>query len=218
MRLILFLLLTLNIYTKDFDKNKIVYDKVEESIEGEIPSLVTKVKEIEGEVNIGFYIGNTYTKSKSKIINNIKNQLVSIDNVSIISENYDEYSKILEKQNNSKYEDVSLVGQLKKTRYLLKLDYNNLEYSTNFYLKNYLSGIISLEVIDLASGSVIFGSYKEVEVEEKIEKEIIFSINALLIILAIITNKLTRKYYTLRIFSLYLIFIFIINVYYFLVI
>ncbi len=218
MRLILFLLLTLNIYTKDFDKNKIVYDKVEESIEGEIPSLVTKVKEIEGEVNIGFYIGNTYTKSKSKIINNIKNQLVSIDNVSIISENYDEYSKILEKQNNSKYEDVRLVGQLKKTRYLLKLDYNNLEYSTNFYLKNYLSGNLSLELIDLASGSIIFGSYKEVEVEEKIKREFVIGLSFLLLILSVLTNKLTRKYYTLRVFSFYFLLIVTLNIYYFIVI
>ncbi len=218
MKILLFLLLTLNVYTKDFDKNKIVYNKVEESIKEEIPNFINKIENLEGEVNLGLYIGNTYIKSKNKLINNIKNELLTLKNVSVISENYDEYSKILEKQNNSKYEDVRLVGQLKKTRYLLKIDYNNLEYTTNFYLKNYLSGIISLEVIDLASGSVIFGSYKEVEVEEKIEKEIIFSINALLIILAIITNKLTRKYYTLRIFSLYLIFIFIINVYYFLVI
>lgn len=218
MRLILFLLLTLNIYTKDFDKNKIVYNKVEETVTGEFDNLLDSIEEIEGEVNIGFYMGNTYTESKNKILNKLKNHIIVLDKVNIISENYDEYSNILERQNNSKYEDVRLVGQLKKTRYLLKLDYNNLEYTTNFYLKNYLSGTLSLELIDLASGSIVFGSYKEVEVEEKIGKEVVIGISLFLLLMAFVTNKLTRKYYTLRVFLIYLLFIGLLNIYYFIVI
>lgn len=218
MRLILFLLLTLNIYTKDFDKNKIVYNKVEETVTGEFDKLLESIEEIEGEVNIGFYMGNTYTESKNKILNKLKNHIIVLDKVNIISENYDEYSSILERQNNSKYEDVRLVGQLKKTRYLLKLDYNNLEYTTNFYLKNYLSGTLSLELIDLASGSIVFGSYKEVEVEEKIGKEVVIGISLFLLFMAFVTNKLTRKYYTLRVFLIYLLFISLLNIYYFIVI
>lgn len=217
--LIVMLVMSISIFSKDFDKNKIVYNLVEKLILNDLDNLEKNFDKLEDEeINLGFFTTKGYEKSKNKLNLAIKNSLVNHPRINIISENYDEYTRLLEEQIDSKYEDVRLVGQLRKTKYLFKLDFDNLHYSKNFQFKDELIGTISLELIDLSTGSIVYGSYIPVNYSNKVSYIKIIYLKGLIFFVGIMLSLLTRKFYTIKIFISIVILFILLNLYYFLII
>lgn len=217
--LIVMLIMSLSILPRDFHKNNFVFSLIEKLILDDINNLNKTLDTIEeDEINLGFFITEGYENSKSKLSLSIKNTLVNHPKVNVISENYDEYTKLLEKQIDSRYEDVRLIGQLRRTRYLFKLDFNNFYYSQNFQLKDELSGTISLELIDLSTGSILYGSYIPVNYSNKLAYKKLVYFQALIFLLGIVLSFITRKFYTIKIFIVILSLFTLLNLYYFFII
>lgn len=216
--LLILFTLTLNIYSKDIANNEYIYNEVEKIVLTNIDRIKETLNNLDDdEINLGFYTSKEYSKSKEKLNLTIKEALVNEKKINILSEDYESYGKLLEKQNNSKYEDVRLVGQLKKTKYLLKIDYNNLIHNKNLYLKDEFKGILSIEVINLSSGSVVYASYQPMNIVKKTNLGIVALVSGIIFLLGIFSSILTKKYYTIKIMSISVFLIILLNLYYFLI-
>lgn len=218
--LLMAFVLSIGLYASDFAKNKNVFFEVAKLLHDDIPKLEKSLTELkENEINLGFYTGDSeYAESIAELNLILKNELIEIKKINIISENYDEYASILESQSNSKYEDIRLIGQLKKTKYLLKIDLDNVNYSRNLYLKNEIKGTLSVEVVDLSTGSTVYASYMPIDYSQKMPFIKLVYLMLGLFFSGILLSIITKRYYTLKIFSFILVILSLVNIYYFFII
>jgi hypothetical protein len=212
--------LSISLYASDFAKNKDVFFEVAKLLHEDIPKLENTLIELKDkEINLGFYTKHSeYSQSLAELNLILKNELVKTKKINIISENYDEYASILESQSNSKYEDIRLIGQLKKTKYLLKIDLDNITYSRNLYMKNEIKGTLSVEVVDLSRGSTVYASYMPIDYSKKIPYIRLVYLMVGLFFSGILLSIITKRYYTLKIFSFIIVFLSLVNIYYFFII
>lgn len=213
--IISFLLITSIVWGK-LDKNIIFHlDNLSKE------SALELVKELENsdikEYDMGIYYDSDLYQNIIPIYKSILTKKNKNIKINLLSEDYDLVIKTIKKENNNNYENARVLGQLKKTKYLLKLELLSFSYDKKFLIKSTAKGFIKSEIIDVKSRNIIYSSIKKIDLDVKWPYKIIAIISILAFILGIILSILTKRYYTLKIMSFTIVLIILINFFYYLI-
>ncbi|TDT71419.1 hypothetical protein EV215_0792 [Hypnocyclicus thermotrophus] len=166
------------------------------------------------ELDVGFFSKNK-NKISEKIITKLKEKLVLKNkDINILSENYEEVDEILKKENNDFYEDKRVVGILKKTKYVINIKINEYTIKNYFYLKKDEKINFDIEIIDLSSKKTIFNKNSNIEFNKKVKNYKIYLLSLFLFVFGLLISFITKKYYTIKIMSITVFLIIILNIYY----
>lgn len=227
-KLFLLLFLLSSVFTYGIEiKNEEINKKFKENIEkiGELLIVKFKFEHFEKkDLDIGFYSlkANKNNKEINEKVSDYLKEYLTLNGkdleLNIINENYDEITKVLEKERDEKYEDVRLFGDLKKTKYLITIKTSDFiyKYKRNLFLKEELRFDLTVELTNVASGEVMITKSDKFDFSRKTNHLYVIIVSIIMFFVGILLSFSTHRYYTLKIMFYDIILITLLNLYYYL--